>query len=216
MAAAIELAANLYRIPTARFDLINSFAVVEDDGSVTLIDVGPRTAPPRLAAGLASIGRSLRDVRRIVLTHAHADHAGSASAFVRHTGAGVLAHADDAPAVAGGGRFEPVEVARQLLDGERLDVGGGLRVVHTPGHSPGHISLLHEPGGVLITGDAVVNVFGLRWPPRSLCADFALTRRTALRLAELDYRVAAFSHGPHVTDRAPERVRAFLSAAHQH
>ena len=62
-----------------------------------------------------------------------------------------------------------------LVDGQLLDVAGGLRVLHTPGHSPGHISLLHEPTGVLITGDAIWNM--LR--PDDLVAADALHRRRA-------------------------------------
>ena len=54
----------------------------------------------------------------------------------------------------------PVTVGEELVDGQVLDVAGGLRVVHTPGHSPGHVSYLHEPSGVLVTGDAIFNVLG--------------------------------------------------------
>jgi glyoxylase-like metal-dependent hydrolase (beta-lactamase superfamily II) len=109
--------------------------------------------------------------------------------------------------------FEPLEVGEELTDGRLLPVAGGLRVVHTPGHSPGHVSLLHEPDGLLVTGDAVFNVLGLRWAPRPLCADVRLSQRTADRLGDLEYGVVAFTHGPHVADRARERVRAFLAAA---
>lgn len=166
-----------------------------------------------------------------MLTHAHPDHTGGAAELARRTGAPVAAHAADAgyvqagqapprdPAVTGarlfarlpGGRFPAVEVAQPLAVGDLLPVGGGLRVVHTPGHSPGHVSLLHEPTRVLITGDALFNVAGVRWPVKLFCTDFRMTRRTAHVLGELDYDVAAFTHGPEITDNARERVRAFLT-----
>ncbi|MFD0787413.1 MBL fold metallo-hydrolase, partial [Micromonospora azadirachtae] len=110
----------------------------------------------------------------------------------------------------GGGGFPAVDVAAPLADGDVLPVGGGLRVVHTPGHSPGHVSLLHEPTRVLITGDALFNVVGIRWPIKLLCTDFRMTQETAHVLAELEYDVAAFTHGPELTDDARERIRAFL------
>jgi glyoxylase-like metal-dependent hydrolase (beta-lactamase superfamily II) len=110
-----------------------------------------------------------------------------------------------------GGGFEPVRVARRLADGDLLEVGGGLRIVHTPGHSPGHVSLLHELTRVLITGDALFNVLGVRWPLKTFCSDFAMTQRTAHVLGELEYDVVAFTHGPEITDGARERVRRFLS-----
>jgi glyoxylase-like metal-dependent hydrolase (beta-lactamase superfamily II) len=108
-------------------------------------------------------------------------------------------------------RFEAVEVATPLTDGDLLDIAGGLRVLHTPGHSPGHVSLLHEPTGVLITGDAIFNVLGLRRSPAMLCSDVRMTERTAHVLGEVDYQVAAFTHGPEIRQQARERVRRLLT-----
>ncbi|NES27237.1 MBL fold metallo-hydrolase [Micromonospora terminaliae] len=228
--AAVPLAPGVWRIPTVGRAAVNSYAFLDDDGSVTLVDCGMRRAPARIVRGLAAIGKTPADVTRIVLTHAHADHAGGAAELARRTGAPVAAHGADLPyAESGrvppqgggntvgrlltrlvGGRFPAVAVARPLADGDLLPVGGGLRVVHTPGHSPGHVSLLHEPTRVLVTGDALFNVAGVRWPVRSFCTDFRMTQRTAHVLGELDYDVAAFTHGPELTDRAREQVRAFL------
>jgi glyoxylase-like metal-dependent hydrolase (beta-lactamase superfamily II) len=233
--AAIALAPGVYRIPTTRFDLVNTFAFLDDDGGVTLVDSGVRSAPPRIVAALAELGKGPRDVRRIILTHAHEDHAGGAFELARATGAAPSLHVDDAPSARTGYTpprdatfplarlfnrvlarkrgFSPFVAGPNLHDGELLEVAGGLRVVHTPGHSPGHVSLLHEPSRVLITGDAIFNVRRLRWPVRQFCSDFALTMETAQRLGELDYTVAAFTYGPHVSERAREQVRTFLAAA---
>lgn len=230
---AVQLAANLWRIPTAPRDFVNSFAFVEDDGSVTLVDTGVKKAPPRIVAGLAAIGRHPRDVQRIVLTHAHPDHAGGAAEMARRTGAPVSIHDGDRSWCEAGevlakprettplGRlmmrlskptFEAFAPGPALHDGEVLPVAGGLRVVHTPGHSPGHVALMHEPSGVLITGDSIFNVLRLRISPKSLCADFQMTRQTAHRLGELEYDVAAFTHGTEIRDNAREQVRGFLRA----
>lgn len=67
------------------------------------------------------------------------------------------------------------------------------------------------PTKLLITGDALFNVFGIRWPMRSFCTDFRLTQQTAHVLGELDYDVVAFTHGPEIVDRAREQVRTFLA-----
>jgi glyoxylase-like metal-dependent hydrolase (beta-lactamase superfamily II) len=230
---AVQLAPGVWRIPTAPFDLVNSFAFVDDDEQVTLVDCGVRRAPRRIVDGLAAIGKRPADVTRILLTHAHPDHAGGAAEMVSRTGAGVAVHSDDAPFLANGqspppdrstrlGRlmarrsagFSPVRNGTDLRDGQVLDVGGGLRVVHTPGHSPGHVSLLHERTGVLITGDALFNVLGFRgvtWSFRALCTDFRLSQQTAHVLGELDYRVAAFTHGAEIRDGAREAIRTFLA-----
>ena len=80
---AVPLADGVWRIPTLPFDLVNSFAFVEDDGSVTLVDCGLKRAPARIVAGLAAIGKAPADVTRIVLTHAHTDHAGGVAELRR-------------------------------------------------------------------------------------------------------------------------------------
>jgi glyoxylase-like metal-dependent hydrolase (beta-lactamase superfamily II) len=227
--AAVALAAGIWRIPTFRYDLINSFLVADADGSLTLIDAGLKRAHKKVLAALAGLGKAPQDVQRIVMTHAHSDHAGGLAGAKEATGASVLAHDRDAVYLQQGktpqldrshlaGRvmnharagFAKVEVASTFQDGELLPIGGGLRVVHTPGHSPGHVSLLHEPTRVLITGDAIFNVRGLRYSPKTFCTDITLSRDTADRLADLEYDVAAFTHGDHISSGAREAVRAFL------
>jgi glyoxylase-like metal-dependent hydrolase (beta-lactamase superfamily II) len=226
---AVQLATGIWRIPTVRFDLVNSFLIADDDGSLTLVDAGLKRAEKKVLAALASLGKAPQDVQRIVLTHAHQDHAGGLAGAKAATGANVLAHDRDAVYLQSGkppqldhsrlsgrlmnrmrGGFGKVDVGETFQDGELLPIGGGLRVVHTAGHSPGHVSLLHEPTGVLITGDAIFNVRGLRYSPATFCTDIRLSRETAHRLGELEYDVAAFTHGAHISDGAREAVRAFL------
>jgi glyoxylase-like metal-dependent hydrolase (beta-lactamase superfamily II) len=227
--AAVELAKGIWRIPTVPFDLVNSFLLADDDGSLTLVDAGLKRAEKKVLAALAALGKAPQDVQRIVLTHAHPDHAGGLAGAKRATGATVLAHDRDAVYLQSGkpphldrsrlsgrvmtrmrGTFGKVDVGETFQDGELLPIGGGLRVVHTPGHSPGHVSLLHEPTRVLITGDALFNVRGLRYSPATFCTDIRLSRETADRLGDLEYDVAAFTHGAHVSSGAREAVRAFL------
>jgi glyoxylase-like metal-dependent hydrolase (beta-lactamase superfamily II) len=227
---AIELAPGVVRIPTIGAAATNSFAFVDDDGSVTLVDCGVKRAPARIVAGLRAVGRHPGDVVRIVLTHAHSDHAGGAAEMAARTGAPVVVHERDAPYAEAGrapdfdpsllagrlmtrlpaGGFPPVAVGERLSDGQVLDVGGGLRVVATPGHTPGHVSLLHEPSATLITGDALFNVRQLRYSPRPLCTDFRLNEQTAHVLGELEYERVAFTHGTEIADGARDAVRGFL------
>lgn len=231
---AIALAPGIYRIPTFG-DFINSFAFIEDDGSVTLVDCGLKRAPSKIVKALESLGKHPRDVQRILLTHAHFDHAGGAARMVDETSAdGVDVHVDDAAYVRTGtkppgdsvstagrllarapwGDFRATPVAQELVDGDVIDVAGGLRIVHTPGHTPGHVSLLHPGSGVLITGDSIFNMNArLAWPTKAVCTSFRQNVATAHVLGELEYDVAAFTHGPEIREDAREQVRGFLRRA---
>lgn len=107
--------------------------------------------------------------------------------------------------------FRSVPVTTELHDQDLLDVAGGLRVLHTPGHTPGHVSLLHEESGVLITGDAIFNMASrMRWPIAAVCTSARQNRQSAHVLGEVEYSIAAFTHGPEIRDRAREAVRCFL------
>jgi glyoxylase-like metal-dependent hydrolase (beta-lactamase superfamily II) len=233
--AAYEIAPNVWRIPAAPFDFVNIYALVGDDGQVSLIDTGFKGASKRAMAGLAAMGKSIGDVTRIVLTHAHGDHAGSAAKLAEMSGAPVAMHETDAkwaragqapprdPTAASGrflnrlGRagngFPAVVVGEEFAAGHVLPIAGGLRVEHTPGHTMGHVALLHETSGVLITGDSIWNVRKMSWGIKAFCHDIVLNQKTAHVLGELDYQTAAFTHGPHVSENARERVRGYLSDA---
>jgi glyoxylase-like metal-dependent hydrolase (beta-lactamase superfamily II) len=230
-APAILLAPGVVRIPTLG-DFINSFAFLEDDGSITLVDCGIKQAPAWIIAGLQHLGKHPHDVGRIILTHAHADHAGGAREMLEKTGVdGVAIHEDDAQYIAAGenappdltttmgrmflrmpGRtFDPFAVSHALHDGEVVEVAGGLQIIHTPGHTPGHVSMLHQRTGVLITGDALFNPFSrMRWPLAVICTAARQNRESAQVFSDLEYDVAAFTHGTEIRDNAREAIRSFL------
>ncbi|NLM39525.1 MAG: MBL fold metallo-hydrolase [Firmicutes bacterium] len=103
------------------------------------------------------------NVIALVNTHGHADHIGGNTWFVKKTGAPVWIHELDAPYLADeslnlarfvGQEFEPMTAGRLLRDGDEIELGGEvITVLHTPGHTPGGISL-YWPGHV-ITGDTL-------------------------------------------------------------
>jgi len=230
-APAIELVPGVWRIPVMYADGINTFVLLDDDGQATLVDGGLPGRWQLIANALGYLGIGPDDVTRIVNTHAHGDHSGGIAMMKSLTGAPVIAHVEDAPHLRTGQApsvdprvpfaryiqkwvsFPAVAVDQEVKDGEVLPIAGGVRVVHTPGHTPGHISLLHESSGVLITGDAIHNWRGkiglaIKW----FGHDLDLTARTVHRLGELEYDLVAFTHGPEMRVDAREAVRSFLRA----
>jgi glyoxylase-like metal-dependent hydrolase (beta-lactamase superfamily II) len=219
--AAVRLADGVWRIPTTPGDLISSVAVADPDGGLTLVDAGlaVKLSRARLVAGLRSIGAGPADVRRVVVSHAHPDHTGGLAALVERTGAEVHVHEREAVYLRDGRTprttrgttrsFAAVTPTHEFRDGDRLP--GGLRVVHVPGHSPGHVALLHEATGVLLPGDAVVNLAGVRYAPGFLCTDPGRNRDNAAdRLGDLDYEIVAFAHGKELRRNARAAVRQLL------
>jgi glyoxylase-like metal-dependent hydrolase (beta-lactamase superfamily II) len=226
----VQLATGVWRIPTVGSSAINSFAVLDDDGTLTLVDTGLKGAPKRLLAALSLIGKRPADVSRILLTHAHGDHVGGAARMREHTGAPVHIGEDDAGFLRDGKR-PPLDTTRPLgrvftyfgtklpacevdgtfKEGDLVPVAGGIRVLHTPGHSPGHCSFLLERTGILITGDALFNLRSkIAYSFAAFCSNVTMARDTAERLGEADYELVAFTHGPEIRDRARETVRQFL------
>jgi glyoxylase-like metal-dependent hydrolase (beta-lactamase superfamily II) len=159
---AIQLAPGVWRIPLIR-DYVNGFMLRDEDGQVTLIDMGVARSGAKVMAALASIGSGPTDVTRLMLTHAHADHAGGAAYVAKETGREFGIHEQDAEFARAGknpprdasfrlGRlmtktdkgFDVVPVAETFTDGQVIPFAGGIEVVHTPGHSPGHAAYLHR------------------------------------------------------------------------
>lgn len=227
------IAPGITRVPTSRGDRDNAFLVAGDDG-FTLVDVGWAGAPAVLASALAGLGRSAGDIRRVVVTHAHPDHVRGLAGIRQQAGARILIHADDAAwlergRVPAGGRhaaigalldampllhWTPVipDVTVTVADGDLVEGSGGLRVIHTPGHTPGHIVLLHEPTRTLLAGDAVFH----RGPrpsqgPDALSFDLA-ARDASLARLPADVAAVGFAHGPPLTGTRVEQYQAWLHA----
>lgn len=231
MALSVQIARDVFRIPLLPHDLLSVYALRDEDGQITLVDAGLSTSPGRIATALDEIGAGRPDVTRIIATHNHADHVGGLKKVVKRTAAPVSMHRDDAEDVRNGRpapldptaplgrlihrlpwRAAAVPVQQELTDGQMVDVAGGVQVVHTPGHTPGHISLLHLASGTLITGDAIWNMNARRtWPVFAACSNAALTRKTAATLGDLEYQTAAFTHGPEIRGAGREAVRDFLA-----
>jgi glyoxylase-like metal-dependent hydrolase (beta-lactamase superfamily II) len=194
---------SLPRNPQGAAGFLNLTLILDDDNGNTLVDAGLPGQAEAIGAALLEAGTGVRDLRRMIFTHQDLDHIGSGAALVRQSGARVFAHPADAPYVEGELRpikvtpemlerrpqmrevlehLEPVGVDEHLDDGERLELAGGIRVIFTPGHTPGHLSLYLERPKVLVAGDALTAEEGhLNGPNPPLTLDVGEAARSVRR-----------------------------------
>jgi glyoxylase-like metal-dependent hydrolase (beta-lactamase superfamily II) len=195
----------------SRFGVVNAFLVEEDDG-LTLIDT---MIPGSTAAILKAAGG--RPIKRIALTHAHADHIGSLDALAgKLPGVEVLSSSRDARFLAGDKSLDPDEQRGKLRGGypgaktsptRTLEAGeriGSLEVFASPGHTPGHVSFLDTRDRTLYAGDAYTTLGGVatsgkvnwRFPlPGMSTWDYPTALESAKALRTLDPARLATGHG---------------------
>jgi glyoxylase-like metal-dependent hydrolase (beta-lactamase superfamily II) len=198
---------------------VSSCYLIAEASSLTLIDAGVRRSFAPLVAFIESIGRSPHELNTILLTHADLDHVGAAQQLKDRYSARVLTSRIEADALAQGRSSRPVkagflaplfswaqqqngalhvEVDQVLAEADLLPILGGLQVVASPGHTPGHLSFYAPRHGLLFAGDSVstrpdrvlynrVRMFN--WDEQQM-------RASVRRQAELRPEIVCSGHGP--------------------
>jgi glyoxylase-like metal-dependent hydrolase (beta-lactamase superfamily II) len=206
----VEETRNLFRL--TRFGMINCFLVREDDG-LTLVDTN-------LAGSVRGIRKAAQSldapIRRIVLTHAHIDHVGSADALIREMpNIELLVGQRESRLLLRDFSLDEGETGKKLLgfpgvkslpsrllnEGDRI---GSLQAIFSPGHTPGHMAFLDPRDGTLIAGDAfttqwgviVAGEFKLYFPfPALFSWNRYCAAESAKKLRDLDPARLAVGHG---------------------
>lgn len=208
----------------------NSYLVEEADGTLTLVDAGMQADGKRILEFITSaMSRRPSDVKTIAVTHCHVDHTRGLAAVKSATGGRVAVHEADADFVSGKERYPsprgamgilfkamspfksaPVEPDVRLKDGDSI---GGLEVIHTPGHTPGSISLYYRQNKVLFIGDTARFRSGkLEGPPSRFTQRMDQAKSSLERLSSLDFEVMLSGHGDPLKSADAPRMLKDLSA----
>ena len=214
---------------------VSAYVIAQEE--VTVIDTGLPKHREIILKAASQAGRKAEEVKHILLTHHHADHTGSLAELLAATSAKAYIHPLDAAVVRGEKpaprpnrdimagkilgplmaritpKLQPIEALEETNDGDEVPAAGGIKAIHTPGHTAGHLSFLWpHNGGVLFAGDAAGNVlFGPRPPVGALggmfTEDMAQAKASFRKLAQLEFDVACFGHGGPIKGKAHAAFR---------
>ena len=236
----MKVANGVYVLPIPRSpqepeSVLNLTLIVDEYNDNTLVDAGLPDQMEAISSAVVEAGIGVSDLRRIIFTHQDLDHVGSGAALVRQSGARVLAHSADAPYIEGSlrllkpspemleqrpqmrevlERLEPVGIDEYVEDGTRLDLAGGTKVISTPGHTPGHMSLYLERSKVLIAGDALRAERGtLNGPNPSMTLEMRTAIQSIRRLVDLEIDTIVCYHGGVVSEDVNGQLRRVVQEA---
>jgi glyoxylase-like metal-dependent hydrolase (beta-lactamase superfamily II) len=207
-------------------NFVNLYLINDPDG-LTVIDTGlARSGPKLVLKAIAELGWQPADLKRILITHADPDHTGGAAELKAKTGAKIYASKIEAEAIEAGATsrevqgnglmkamfavmgkvimpLAPAHVDEIIMHGQVLPVLGGLQVISTPGHTPGHVSFYAPAHHILIAGDSLNASSGaLKFDPAPVHWSYEKGRESARLESQLSARVVCCGHGQ-VIEGAP-------------
>jgi glyoxylase-like metal-dependent hydrolase (beta-lactamase superfamily II) len=211
---------------------VNVFLIQDNDNmDFVLVDTGLKSSAAKIKKMISTVIGDGSLPSSIIMTHGHFDHRGSVEQLANEWQVPVYCHHMETPYLSGRASYPPADPTvgggimayssflypkkpidlqdrlRELPENGAVPGLAGWRWVHTPGHTPGHISLFRKADGVLIAGDAIVStkqesayavmtqVEVLSGPPKYFTPDWGAAARSVKMLAEMEPNVIATGHG---------------------
>lgn len=191
-------------------------AILIDGSALTMIDAGPPESLPQTKKCIEGLGFQLRDIKSIIVTYAAADHTGELKHLVDLTGAKVYAHEAEVPYILRKAfreqrHIEAANVDVLLKDGDLLDILGGLKVIHTPGHARGHIIPYLLKQKALFAAGLMRTLKGqiLLWPPQ-YCDDYTEVIKSMIKIARYDFDILVPYQGEPIIGGAGDKLRELI------
>jgi glyoxylase-like metal-dependent hydrolase (beta-lactamase superfamily II) len=196
----VARAQNLEAAKALRVNLgfVNAYVLIRGK-EAAVVDTGTPNNAPKIADVVRTAGLNWDAVHHVILTHYHPDHIGSVGE--------VLGAAPKATAYAGAPDIPQIKSPRPVKAVADNDEVFGLRMIATPGHTPGHVCVFDPAGSLLILGDAMNNIGSkLGGPNPQYTADMAEAHRSVKKLAKLKFERAVFGHGDPIDKAAAQAI----------
>jgi glyoxylase-like metal-dependent hydrolase (beta-lactamase superfamily II) len=206
LATGIAHAQNLGPAEALRVNMgfVNAYVLIRGK-EAAVVDTGTAGNESKIADVVHTAGLGWDAVHHVILTHYHGDHIGSVGE--------VLAAAPKATAYAGAADIPQIKSPRPLKAVGDNDEVFGLRVIATPGHTPGHVCVFDPAGSLLILGDAMNNTDNkLAGPNPQYTADMAQAHQSVKKLAKLTFQRALFGHGEPIDKGASQAIAKLAGA----
>lgn len=211
----MEISNGVHIIPGT---VANVYLIVETTGLV-LIDTGFQSSIKKIESYLSELGYGLTDIKHILITHADEDHYGSLAKLKSNSAAQTYASPEEAEAISKGAssrnlnlkgikkfgfwlirnlfKARPAQIDVQVHEGIILPFLGGLQIIATPGHTPGHISIYCPSQGILFAGDSMHSDGEWLHPSRGINTwDEPAALESVRKQSRLGARIVCVGHGP--------------------
>ena len=176
---------------------VNAYVLIRGK-EAAVVDTGTAGNGSKIADVVRTAGLGWDAVHHVILTHYHPDHIGSVGE--------VLGAAAKATAYAGAADIPQIKSPRPIKAVGDNDEVFGLRVIATPGHTPGHVCVFDPAGSLLILGDAMNNIDKLAGPNPQYTADMVQAHQSVKKLAKLKFERAVFGHGEPIDKNASQEI----------
>jgi glyoxylase-like metal-dependent hydrolase (beta-lactamase superfamily II) len=215
--------------------------VMWDDENMILVDAGYNGQYDTIRDACIDEGIHFEDINKIILTHQDLDHFGGLPEILEASKKKieVMAHEEDKPYIQGEKplvrlnsnflnsmpedrqemvkqmfkNFTPVDVDTTISDNQELPFCGGITVIHTPGHTPGHLCLYHKMSKTLIVGDAMNMMDGKLMGPRKEILeddDYEIAMDSLKKLLKFDVKNIITYHGGLYSNKPHESIEKLI------
>ena len=203
-----------------------------DNENVIIIDIGMPGQLKQIQEAIKREGVSFERLNKVIITHQDLDHTWGLYRLLKESKntIEILTHEDEKPYLQGEKNLvrlnqrkmaemilkknPPLKVNKTLKDNDELPYSGGIKIIHTPGHTPGHICIYHQKSKTLIVGDAMRVVDGQLKGPRKKILDeksYNLAIKSLEKLKKFDIEKLISYHGGLFTENPNQSIRDILN-----